>query len=128
VILFAEPERRRRRPNLTPMIDVVFLLLVFFMMAARFGAEATLDLALAVPGGAGDWQGPPRLVAVSPTGVALNGVPLPEADLPAALAPLMAGTGDAVVLRPADGADLQRLVDVVARLTAAGIGRLYVAD
>ena len=27
----------RRRPSLTPMIDVVFLLLVFFMLATRFG-------------------------------------------------------------------------------------------
>ena len=32
---FEEPHKVRR-PSLTPMIDVVFLLLVFFMLAARF--------------------------------------------------------------------------------------------
>ncbi|MEO0362761.1 MAG: biopolymer transporter ExbD, partial [Pseudomonadota bacterium] len=32
----------RRRPSLTPMIDVVFLLLVFFMLAARFGVELAM--------------------------------------------------------------------------------------
>ena len=31
--------------NLTPLIDVVFLLLVFFMLAAQFGRETALDLA-----------------------------------------------------------------------------------
>lgn len=34
----------RRRPSLTPMIDVIFLLVVFFMLAARFGAEGTRAL------------------------------------------------------------------------------------
>ena len=34
------PARRSRKPSLTPMIDVVFLLLVFFMLAARFGRQA----------------------------------------------------------------------------------------
>ena len=34
--------RPRRRPSLTPMIDVVFLLLIFFMLAARFGMEGAL--------------------------------------------------------------------------------------
>ena len=39
------PPRPRRKPSLTPMIDVVFLLLVFFMLAARFGQDVGLALA-----------------------------------------------------------------------------------
>ncbi|NSY41645.1 biopolymer transporter ExbD, partial [Leisingera sp. ANG59] len=31
--------------SLTPMIDVVFLLLVFFMLASRFGMDTVLQLA-----------------------------------------------------------------------------------
>jgi biopolymer transport protein ExbB len=38
--------RIRRRISLTPMIDVVFLLLVFFMLAARFGQDQALPLAI----------------------------------------------------------------------------------
>jgi Biopolymer transport protein len=34
----------RRRPGLTPIIDVVFLLLVFFMLASRFGQYRALPL------------------------------------------------------------------------------------
>ena len=37
----------RRRANFTPMIDVVFLLLIFFMMISRFGDSHALPLALA---------------------------------------------------------------------------------
>jgi biopolymer transport protein ExbD len=128
VIVLPAPDRPRRRPNLTPMIDVVFLLVVFFMLAARFGAEGTLDLALAAPQGGAVWQGPPRLVTVAPGGVALNGVAIEAAALPAALGALMAGPDDPVVLRAAEGVDLQRLVAVIGILQAGGIARLVVAD
>ena len=60
---FAAP-RARRRISLTPMIDVVFLLLVFFMLAARFGQEQAIPLAIGA--GAGDWDGPPRLIDILP--------------------------------------------------------------
>ncbi|MCL4186938.1 MAG: biopolymer transporter ExbD [Rhodobacteraceae bacterium] len=116
----------RRRPSLTPMIDVIFLLVVFFMLAARFGAEGTRALALAGGPGPG-WEGPPRLVTVAADGVALNGRPLPEAGLAAALAALGPATAP-VVLQAAGDADLQRLVDVVEALAAAGHSRLYLAE
>ena len=38
----------RRAPGLTPLIDVVFLLLIFFMLATRFGNESQLPLQLVV--------------------------------------------------------------------------------
>lgn len=38
------PAPARKRPSLTPMIDVVFLLLVFFMLTAHFGVFRTQDL------------------------------------------------------------------------------------
>lgn len=117
----AGPQRPRRRLNLTPMIDVVFLLLVFFMMVSRFGGLHGMPLAVAEQGGAA-WVGPPRLVELRPEGVTLNGVAV--GDLAAALAPLMAAPDDPVVLRARDGADVQRLVAVMADLRAAGMTRL----
>lgn len=120
------PDRPRRRANLTPMIDVVFLLLVFFMLVSRFGVDRVLPLAL--PGGAGPapvWSGPPRLVEVGPAGgLALNGVPVAPEALAAALAPLVQGPGDPIVLRARDGASLQALVAAMERLQAAGHTRL----
>ncbi|MDF2232068.1 biopolymer transporter ExbD [Albimonas sp. CAU 1670] len=106
---FAAP--RRRRISLTPMIDVVFLLLVFFMLAARFGTEGLLPV-LAAGGGGGAWSGPPRLVDVRPEGVSLNGTAVAPGELAAALARLSDSPDDPVVMRGRDGATLQRLADV----------------
>ena len=120
------PAPARRRPSLTPMIDVVFLLLVFFMLAARFGVEGTLRLDLAGQGGAEDYAGPPRLIDVLPEGQRLNGVAVDMPALLADLPALMDSPADILVLRPRDGAPLQRLVTVAEALAAAGLTRVVV--
>ncbi len=122
---FATP-RRRRRPSLTPMIDVVFLLLVFFMVVARFGGEGAVVLSGA--GGAGGYDGPPRLVDVRPDTLALNGLGLDPGTLVAELGRLAASPDDAVVLRPRDGASLQDLVDAMTLLRGAGFARLLLVE
>ena len=116
------PPRRARRPGLTALIDVVFLLLIFFMLASRFGLPAAVPLAAAGDGGA--WQGPPRLVTVLPEGALVNGVA--AADPVAALAPLMPAGGGPVLVRAAPGVDLQRLVDAMEALRAGGVALLAV--
>jgi biopolymer transport protein ExbD len=115
--------RPRRRPSLTPMIDVVFLLLVFFMLAARFGQEGAIDLRLASGGGAA-WDGPPRLVQVGGDGLGLNGRPLAEGDLVAALAARVTAPDDLILLQAAEGVPVQRLLDVIAMLESSGFANL----
>ncbi|ARC87545.1 biopolymer transporter ExbD [Rhodovulum sp. MB263] len=114
-----QPAAARRRPSLTPMVDVVFLLLVFFMLAARMGAEVALPVAGGA-GGSAEWSGPPRLIDIGPETLALNGVETPLDALAGALAPLVSGPSDPVVLRPRDGAELQRVIEVIETLSAAG--------
>jgi biopolymer transport protein ExbD len=118
--------RRPRRASLTPMIDVVFLLLVFFMLASQFGQTKALPL---LPTGAATaYSGPPRLVEVSAQGLALNGASvLPDALL-ARLAALTESPEDIIVLRPQAGTDLQRLIDVAGLLSDAGFTRLAVVE
>ena len=116
----------RRRPSLTPMIDVVFLLLVFFMLAARFGAPLAQPIALAAPGGTETYEGPPRLVEIGPDALRLNG--LPVIDLPGALRPLMQNEDDTVILRALPGTSVQRLVDVTATLKDAGFTGMAVVE
>ncbi len=118
--------RRRRRPSLTPMIDVVFLLLVFFMLAARFGQTQSLPLEIGTGGAA--WSGPPRLVTILPDGVTLNGIGVEAAALPEALSPLMQSASDTVALRAAEGTDVQRLLDVITRLREAGLANLAILE
>lgn len=123
---FAEP-RPRRRPSLTPMIDVVFLLLVFFMLASRFGTDTMLPL---VTGGGGDapWEGPPRLIDISPKAVVLNGNSVPQGRLVQALAPLLPHPDAPVLLRAEGATDLARMVAVIDTLRAAGITRLVLVE
>ncbi|GFE51079.1 hypothetical protein So717_28320 [Roseobacter cerasinus] len=116
----ALPDQPRRRPSLTPMIDVVFLLLVFFMLASRFGMEAVLPLPLA--SGGGSYTGPPRLLDVAPHELRLNGVQTAETRLDEALAPLMTAPDDVIILRGRDGATLQRIVQITEQLRRAGFG------
>lgn len=121
------PSPARRKPSLTPMIDVVFLLLVFFMLASRFGQEMEINLPLAA---ASDrpYKGPPRLVDVRPEGVSLNGVATPVEDLLAELGTMMLSHSDAIVVRPREKADLQRVVDVMGRLADAGYETLVLVE
>jgi biopolymer transport protein ExbD len=123
-----QPQRPRRRLNLTPMIDVVLLLLVFFMMVSRFGGDLGLPMAVAAPSGGTAWQGPPRLVTVTGDGITLNGSAVTLVDLPARLAALMPAPDAPVVLRTGAGADVQALVAVMDGLRAAEISRLVLVD
>ncbi len=119
-------DRPRRRPNLTPMIDVVFLLLVFFMLASRFGTDMTLPLTVAGQGTG--CSGPPRLVDISPESLSLNGGPIAPEALAGALATLTEDPGDAIVLRARGEATLQQVIAVMDVLKAAGFTRLVLVE
>ncbi|QPH55596.1 ExbD/TolR family protein [Pontivivens ytuae] len=109
------------------MIDVVFLLLVFFMLAARFGIDSSFPLQLAGSGG-GAYSGPPRLVDVLPEGQRLNGQQIESVALITRLGELTETPTDAIVLRPRDDAELQRVVDVLELLTDAGFETVVLVE
>ena len=121
-----ETERKRRQPSLTPMIDVVFLLLVFFMLSARFGADQVVPLVLG--GGGGKYSGPPRLIETGPEGTFLNGVPLPIVDILSALETLTETPEDAMILRGKDGTNTQAIIDLMSALVAAGYTNLILVE
>ena len=123
---FTTALKPRRRPSLTPMIDVVFLLLVFFMLASRFGMDAVLNLPLAGQGGS--YNGPPRLIGIGAGNLDVNGVPVADSNLAQALAPLMQSPADPILLRPAPGTDTERLAQVLAALRGAGFTALALME
>ena len=118
----SNPQPARRAISLTPLIDVVFLLLVFFMLASTFMKYASVPISAA---GHGSVSVPtdPRSVAliyIAPHGrLTVNGRALTSAELPAHLARLEAGgvTDVVIALRPnATVADLASNVAVIRRL------------
>jgi biopolymer transport protein ExbD len=82
-----EPRRRRRPVGLTSLIDVIFLLLLFFMLASSFTRYQALEIAGG--GNAGGAAVRPAYLRLHSAGTLdLNGLPLQPAELPAALAAL----------------------------------------
>ncbi|MEP3333405.1 biopolymer transporter ExbD [Sedimentitalea sp.] len=124
---FAE-DRPRRKPSLTPMIDVVFLLLVFFMLASRFGIDMHIPLNVAGSASGEGYSGPPRLIDIAPDSLLLNGISLSPDALLAQIGDLTEKTGDTIILRPAEGADLQRVIAVMETLSGAGYTALVLIE
>ena len=122
---FGEHERAKSQLSIAPLIDVVFLLLVFFMLAGSFIRQTAFDLAMGqrpLPGEATAVVTGPLLVRVADNGrITLNGLVLPLDQLGGEL--LGRSDGDAerkVTLRAGGGVAVQRLVSVMDRITGAG--------
>ncbi|MEM6677786.1 MAG: biopolymer transporter ExbD [Pseudomonadota bacterium] len=120
--------------SLTPLIDIVFLLLVFFMLAASFQDESRA-IPLAPSGGESNeaselqpYEGAPRLVAIRPDAILLNGITMELGALADGLRPLMPTPNAVIILRPERGASLQRTVSVIDTLAAAGIPAVVLAE
>jgi len=114
---------RRRRPSLTPMIDVVFLLLIFFMLVARFGVDKVIDINL--PSDLGynsQYEGVPRLVEIqSGKIVSLNGTEIPLYQLSSKLSQLMPSPNALIIVRSSAEANTQDLLDVLLYLKSEKI-------
>ena len=124
------PEEPAARPiSLTPLIDVVFILLVFFMLASSFLDWQAVDLKLS--GGVGEARGEARslLVRIEAGGaLRLNGELRSPDALEAEVARRLTENADlAVVLQPGPGVPLQRAVTVLDLLKRAGVSDLSLA-
>lgn len=123
--LFAlEPRRRGPLVSLTALIDVVFILLIFFMLASSFDSLRRLELASGMGGGRDGLEGS-MLVDIGVSGLRLSGETLPLEAVAERIAARLATRPDLVVLlRPGEGVNLQRTIDVVDRLNARGVRKL----
>ncbi len=115
---------RRRRPlvSLTPLVDVVFILLIFFMLASSFSDQRAV--ALMTPA-AGETAGNSKtvLVRLKRNGsLDLNGEPITMNQLQARAAGFIQTVGERQFLvQPDKGVALQRVVAVLDALYATGI-------
>jgi biopolymer transport protein ExbD len=120
---------RRRGIALTSLIDVIFILLLFFLLTstfARFG-EVRLTTASA---GTGAGAPPPVFLRLTPDAVSVNGVPQPLSALPDALAALDPGASATlpVLVAMDDAVSAQRLLDLVSVLRGLPRAALTVVD
>ncbi len=108
----------QRRPiALTPLIDVVFLLLVFFMLASTFLKHTSLPITAAAPAAQSEALHKTALVNVSAGGAILvNGEPVTFADFAIRLADLQARKVSQVAIALRPGATLGDLAPVLAEV------------
>ena len=116
--------RRRALISLTPLVDVVLILLVFFMVASSFRDWRAITLDSAVSGGNGEsaqMEGA-LLVEVLPGGVRLSGEPVSLELLVTRVRRHAAKRPDLrVLIEPAPGVVLQETVHVIDALRATGV-------
>lgn len=116
---------RRRRLSLTPLIDVVFLLLLFFMLTSTFTRFSELPLSAAAAGAAAT-DARPVFVRLAPEALSVNGTPATLDELPAAVRALLP-EGEGGVLVSLQGAvTAQRLTDLLVALRAVAGAQIRV--
>lgn len=125
---------RRRRPtaeiSLTPLIDVVFILLIFFMLASSFMDWRSIDLKTAKLGGAGSASEGSMMLKLRKDGdVLVSGEPVSLADIGTRLKSLAGRkTKPSLVVEAEKGVPLQRVVRLVDMAVAEGLTDVTLAD
>jgi biopolymer transport protein ExbD len=101
-----------RRPlSMTPLIDVIFLLLLFFMLTSTFSKYAEIELSNATGGGTpSDTPTERFFVQLGPETLTLNGADITFDDLTAQVE-----TGQ-ILISLGEATTSQRLVDLLVRL------------
>ena len=122
-------EYRRRSSlglNLTPLIDIVFLLLVFFMLTAHFVEEKALDVDLPRAGGDSELEAAQVEVILGAGGELLvNGQTVTPEVLQEHLRGLLHAPGNKIVrLRGDRTSHLERAVQVIEAARKAGAASL----
>ena len=108
--------------GLTPLIDVVFILLIFFMLASSFLDWKGFEMSVSITDGRSTSQSDTRPVTVEVDvngGLSINGNAIALSNLAPTL--LRDHDGSPVRLRPVNGANLQRLVEVMDTLGRGGV-------
>lgn len=108
-------KRARKRLSMTSLIDVIFLLLLFFMLSSTFTKYGEIELLGATKGGAGGEAPEILFLSLAMDRMMLNGQRLDPKDLPDRL--LQSDGGERTVLLSLDrDVTAQRLMDMLAIL------------
>ena len=129
--MFSQYRRRHRtRVELTPMIDIMFYLVIFFMIFGTFRTEtAGVPLELPRAATAQDLARDHLVITVDGQGrIFYEGRVMTDSDLTRTLLPILRSTPDRVVIIKADRSiSYERLVQTIDAIRMAGGARLALA-
>ncbi len=108
--------------DIAPLIDIVFLLLVFFMLTSTFLVPEAIELELPESSSATVTEVTPIIVALNATGqLALNGEEIQLDALRRAIKPLIKADVDVAITLKSDArTEVQQLLKVMDEIRAAG--------
>ncbi len=98
---------------MTSLIDVIFLLLLFFMLSSTFSKFGEIELNAAGQGGVGKVEMQPYFLSMRAGGLMMNGVPVTLGDLPETVAVDQEATERLVLISLSERTTSQELVDVL---------------
>lgn len=115
--------------NIAPLIDVVFLLLLFFMLSSAFSNEERIELLLPSSSTSKDLAKNSSEVSILSSGkIMLNQVEVGLEQIESKVRELVADSPDIQLLIRSDAAvDVQRLVTVMDNIRRAGIENISIA-
>jgi len=118
----APVSRSARLIRLTPLIDVIFILLIFFMLASTLEDHGRVPLGIA-EGGASSAAPSDRVhIDLLPEGVRIDGEAFPGGNIVESVRQRLRETpGGLVTIRAREGVGLERLLRTTADLRGAGI-------
>ncbi len=114
--------------DLTPMIDMVFILLIFFLVTASFSKMSAVDIERP-NGSTNDLQGSVSLVISidAQNGVWLEGDPVDIRKICSRVKTLSSGEHTSVVLNADRSVSTGRLIEVLDQVRLAGVDNVAVA-
>ncbi|WP_339766028.1 biopolymer transporter ExbD [uncultured Pseudosulfitobacter sp.] len=105
--------RQRRKLSMTSLIDVIFLLLLFFMLSSTFSKFAEVEVQAASGGRAASGDQALAFLRATPQGLTLNGTALGVDDLPQRLRDLQAGKPLVLLVNLNAQVDAQAMTDIL---------------
>ncbi len=108
--------------DIAPLIDIVFLLLVFFMLTSTFMVPEAIELELPESSSATVIDITPIIVSLEQTGqLALNGERIEQEQLRGAIEALLKQDADSAITLKSDArTEVQQLLAVMDEIRAAG--------
>jgi biopolymer transport protein ExbD len=119
----AKARRRRRKLSMTSLIDVIFLLLLFFMLTSTFSKFSEVELSAAGSGAILPSDSPPLFLQLEPDSLRLNGEDLTLTDLVASSL-VKVDQGTVLLVSLGNAVNAQRLTDLLVALR--GLPKLHV--
>ena len=117
--------------NVAPLIDIVFLLLVFFMLASTFIRPESINLVIRAPSGVGEQSEQPILVHIGANGaIRLNGLVLTIQDLKQELLARssLPQNNRTITVQTQDDVSVQFLVKVMDEINEAGYTDIAISN